>query len=571
MAFNIVISEVKSMVEESNESIVTWVYQLLQLKSKFLELINDSNLGGKGAEAIKANLNDVYVFSIDSIITVLKTYNTQLALYSGNLLEIENSKYGCVNDEYMEEISKKIEEYITETDIAYDNYIEAVKDITDLMDVSISDKSSYKTDLEGEKDRIDKLIDRINDLDNGLGGSNTAETKNIAVLIEGVLTIFKNAVATKIPLTDPTYTELMFEDVSDEIQKVKKELDDYNVKEKDEVAKVYDTNGMCGYDYTLDGGTIASTIIDLLLWAVEIDDFSDLSDFLDANASDVDSLLNKIFSGVKITNFWKIKDIVTKNLNNLSADEYKDLIKELLKFVPKSVNDGTILRLFDELAEGLPTSIIYDHYYWNMTEWEKIKGDATKSDSINHTEYIEYQYKLNTLEYGMQDRDLSNYFLNGAKINASHNTCEVIATYNTLLSLGNKNYDFPSLLSKFEKNGITLNGYFGTSPNALNDFFKSEGYETKMVTGSNDSASFSDLQDDYDSFVVTVYNDKSDVSHMIHTMSITREYNYVEKKYEYRLHNSDHTSGYTSGDSVEDVINSYNGGNCELISIIGVK
>ena len=32
-------------------------------------------------------------------------------------------------------------------------------------------------------------------------------------------------------------------------------------------------------------------------------------------------------------------------------------------------------------------------------------------------------------------------------------------------------------MSKFEKNGITLNGYFGTSPNALNDFFKSEGYE----------------------------------------------------------------------------------------------
>ena len=568
MAFNIVISEVKSMVEESNESIVTWIYQLLQLKAKFEDIINDSSLGGNGADAIKSNLNDVYVFSIDSIITVLKTYNTQLALYSGSLLEIENSKYGCLNDEYMDEISKKIEEYITETDAAYDDYLEAVKDITDLMDVSLSDRSSYKTDLEGEKDRIDKLIDRINDLDNGLGGSNTAETKNIAVLIEGVLTIFKNAVATKIPLTDPTYTELMFEDVSDEIQKVKKELDDYNVKKKDEVAKVYDTNGMCGYNYTLDAGTITSTILDLLLKAVELDDFSDFSDFVNATKG---SVLEKIFKGVNITNFWKIKDIVEKNINNLTYSDFEDVIKGILKFVPESVNDGTMLRLFDELAEGLPTSIIYDHYYWNMTEWEKIRSTATKTDSINKTEYIEYQYKLSTLEYGMQDKDLSDLFLDGEKINASHNTCEVIATYNTLLSLGNKNYDFPSLLSKFEQNGITLNGYFGTSPNALNDFFKSEGYETKMVTGSNDSASFSDLQDDYDSFVVTVYNDKNDVSGMIHTMSITREYNYFDMKYEYRLHNSDHSSGYTSGDSVEEVIKNYNGSNCELISIIGVK
>ena len=152
------------------------------------------------------------------------------------------------------------------------------------------------------------------------------------------------------------------------------------------------------------------------------------------------------------------------------------------------------------------------------------------------------------------------------------NICEVIAVYNSLSSLKNsgklkKEYDFPDLLEKFEEKGISAEGNFGTNPMAINNFLKEEGYETKMIVGADiteDKIRY--LSEEFDTYIITVYNDKDDITKKVHTMSIT-----VNQQGKYVIHNDYNTYGKDQRDCLNDVINSYEDGNNKLIDIIGVK
>ena len=51
--------------------------------------------------------------------------------------------------------------------------------------------------------------------------------------------------------------------------------------------------------------------------------------------------------------------------------------------------------------------------------------------------------------------------------------CEIIATFNALKDLNyNNDFSLPLLIDYFEKDGIVLNGNFGTSPKAIENFFR---------------------------------------------------------------------------------------------------
>ena len=92
-----------------------------------------------------------------------------------------------------------------------------------------------------------------------------------------------------------------------------------------------------------------------------------------------------------------------------------------------------------------------------------------------------------------------------------------------------------------------------------------------MLSGSQiTSDNLSSMSSDYDTFILTTYNDASDVSGQVHTMSITCE----NGKYE--LHN-DYSRTFQISEtskkynSLEEAINAYRNNSSEPISVIGVR
>lgn len=218
-----------------------------------------------------------------------------------------------------------------------------------------------------------------------------------------------------------------------------------------------------------------------------------------------------------------------------------------MEYVPENVSDLTLLGVLSLLSTiGLPASTVKEHRTNNDAAWKKYQTDH------NDGKYIEDQNGMTGIQYGNHNGD--------------YNTCEVIATYNALqyLTDGSSPDSFPKLLEYFEKNGITAFGELGTSPEAIDSYFEQKGYDTQILAGNNISSSnISDMSKNYDTYIMTTYNNQSDLSSMIHTVSITVE-NDV-----YVVHND--YEGTKSYSSLKAAVSGYKDGNGEPISLIGIK
>lgn len=218
-----------------------------------------------------------------------------------------------------------------------------------------------------------------------------------------------------------------------------------------------------------------------------------------------------------------------------------------MEYVPENVSDLTLLGVLSLMSiKGLPADTVAKHKDKNETEWKKYQKDH------DNGKYIEDQPGMTEIQYG--------------NLTGNKNACEVIATYNALqyLTNGNSPDSFPDLLAQFEKNGITANGAFGTSPEAVSSYFKKNGYDTKMLTENNISSSnISDMSKSYDTYIMTTYNNQSDLGAQIHTVSITVENG------KYVVHND--YEGTKSYSSLKAAVSGYKDGNGEPISLIGIK
>jgi hypothetical protein len=221
-------------------------------------------------------------------------------------------------------------------------------------------------------------------------------------------------------------------------------------------------------------------------------------------------------------------------------------------YVPNNVSDEAILALFKILTIVNPVDdeTRASHKEHNITAWEKYKVDHPNEI------YIEDQNYMN---------DANSPIIYGSYY-GEYNACEVIAAYNALVALngGESPEDFPELLNYFEGNGIVLGGEFGTSPDAVNTYFQNNGYDTKMISGKEiKSSTIEKMQDKYDTYILTTYNDSSDLTAAVHTISITKN-----EDGKYVMHNAGDATEY---ETLEEAIGAYNGGISEPISIIGVK
>ncbi|WP_408070835.1 hypothetical protein [Butyrivibrio sp. JL13D10] len=108
------------------------------------------------------------------------------------------------------------------------------------------------------------------------------------------------------------------------------------------------------------------------------------------------------------------------------------------------------------------------------------------------------------------------------KSNMSYSGCEIIATYNALVCLGNMNIGLPALISYFERKGVTLKGGFGITPTAPAEYFKKMGYEVKRNT-CRKKIVLDKIGDEYNVFLVTFYWNRENIKNQLHTVCISRE------------------------------------------------
>lgn len=114
--------------------------------------------------------------------------------------------------------------------------------------------------------------------------------------------------------------------------------------------------------------------------------------------------------------------------------------------------------------------------------------------------------------------------------NISYSGCEVIATFNAYKALGGwgSPEQMAGLISAYESHGAALLGEFGTSPRAIESYFRQNGFTVTAAYGEK----FDEVDSigrTYHVMIATVYNDKNDITKQVHTVCITgnRESGYV--------------------------------------------
>ena len=180
--------------------------------------------------------------------------------------------------------------------------------------------------------------------------------------------------------------------------------------------------------------------------------------------------------------------------------------------------------------------------------------------------YIEEQSALTDLRYGTAGRLEEIIFFDGEEMTAVDNVCEVIAVYNALSFLedGDPQVDFPELLRDFSNDGIVLNGVWGTSPTSLQEYMDDLGYDTKMFYDDDiNESTLNTTEKRYDTYILTAYNEAGDITHGVHTVSIT-----CEEDGKYYIHNNGDKTAYAS---LYDVVTGFNSGKGDAISVIGIK
>lgn len=163
--------------------------------------------------------------------------------------------------------------------------------------------------------------------------------------------------------------------------------------------------------------------------------------------------------------------------------------------------------------------------------------------------YIEQQSKFSDMSYGLKP--------------LSYNGCGLIATYNVIFHLtGSYDIDFPTIIKAFENDGIILNGYFGTSMVAIQDYFKKKGYK---VTGSSKNEDFNNIGNQYNACIITVFNDVNDITDGMHFIAVTK------KDGKYTVHNNGYNSSSVVYTSIDDVMKRINSGKAKGLYIVGVS
>lgn len=223
------------------------------------------------------------------------------------------------------------------------------------------------------------------------------------------------------------------------------------------------------------------------------------------------------------------------------------MFQKLCALIPNQINNKTIVQVMDLMRKQ--QRFMGKHYVSHLAlNTENMKKHA---DSIlQYHGFIEDQNNYEDLLFG--------------EATLKYSGCEIISVFNALNNLGAKRIvTIPGLISHFEKDGMIFSGKFGTAPTALQDYFKANGYETVFTTKEQEFAS---IGANYKTFILTMYNDRNDISKEVHTINISKENTM------YTIHNA-YGNGIVLGpfNSIPAAIKNINNGKAKGISLIGIR
>lgn len=189
------------------------------------------------------------------------------------------------------------------------------------------------------------------------------------------------------------------------------------------------------------------------------------------------------------------------------------------KLIPKYIPNGIVLFFFSIIAllsGSVKREVMEEHFAEN----ERMLSDFG-DNLFTMGRPIENQKKWEKIFFGSHK-----------KSNMSYSGCGIIATYNALLFLGDRNTKITQLISYFEHKGAALKGGFGITPTGPYAFLKKRGYKVKKVT-SRDRKALDRLGDNYLTFILTFYWNKNNISDQLHTVCISKEYGgfYIHNNY----------------------------------------
>jgi hypothetical protein len=180
----------------------------------------------------------------------------------------------------------------------------------------------------------------------------------------------------------------------------------------------------------------------------------------------------------------------------------------IYKLIPKYIPNRVVLSFFGILS-AFTGKVRKRIVALNREENEKILDD--KGNGIFDGQgFIENQNRWEKVCFGSHK-----------KSNMSYSGCEIIATWNALMSLHGDMPKMPELISYFERHGATLRGGFGIVPSAPAKYMKKRGYGIKRLTSRNKDV-IRAFGERYDSFLVTFYWDHENILKQLHTVNISK-------------------------------------------------
>lgn len=150
-----------------------------------------------------------------------------------------------------------------------------------------------------------------------------------------------------------------------------------------------------------------------------------------------------------------------------------------------------------------------------VAEHERENGLLLQGEGspLRQGRYIENQAEWGNIRFGTVRRS-----------NMAYSGCEILATYNARISLGEALswQDMAGMIARYERKGAAFWGLIGTSPKEIAAYFKENGYAVtlKCHMGQEELEA---LGRDSDTLIVTAYNNRNDITGQIHTISITKD------------------------------------------------
>ncbi len=281
--------------------------------------------------------------------------------------------------------------------------------------------------------------------------------------------------------------------------------------------------------------------------------------FKNSNITLTDEQMNAIYAASAEAKIFEGLDDKRAEFNKrlilFIANEWVNIYKtkEKLANLPKAINeyvsmikeDGFLDATSQVLAkvgklDDVTNTLLKSYNALNPKETAILDENGKLIEKSNNKQGVE-NYKYN------KSIDMSEYtkkeYINSQKTGAvsklkfgphtmSENGCEVIATYNTLITLGAKE-DICDVAAYYEADGQMLNGVWGTNPYAAERYFKKKGYEVTRIEGDD---ILSGNIPDADAYLYSYWNTDK-VTDKLHTVSVRKTerdtwvlYNYRSEK-----------------------------------------